>query len=99
MPLFFRTVGRRPDHPDSPDFRRNAEIMSSALVSFARCGNPNEAGDSTVSWPAYTRSGQEQLVIGEDAVEGATRPRPERIAAWDGVITTERTDPWGKAFA
>jgi para-nitrobenzyl esterase len=99
MPLFFRTVGRRPDHPDSPEFRRNAEIMSSALVSFARCGNPNEASDNTVSWPAYTRSGQEQLVIREDAVEGATRPRPERIAAWEGVITTERTDPWGKAFA
>lgn len=99
MPLFFRTVGRRPDRPDTPQFRRNAEIMSSALISFARSGNPNEAGGSTVFWPAYTQSGQEQLVIREDAVMGATRPRPERIAAWDGVITTVRTDPWGRAFA
>lgn len=93
MPLFFDT----PDAADwtgTDDAHRVAELVSGALVAFAGGARPDPAGRS---WPELGATGR-QLLIGDADADAGGDPLAERMAAWDGVLATARTDPWSTLF-
>jgi para-nitrobenzyl esterase len=83
MPLFFGTADA-----DSPAYAVAASV-SAELARFV-------AGDLAASehWRPYRRGDPEQLVIGDVEITSRRAPHAERIALWDGVIVTPRSDPW-----
>jgi para-nitrobenzyl esterase len=93
MPLFFNT-------PDAADWTKRAEHhriateVSDALVHFATTGRPDQGGEL---WPELTET-WDQLVIGNETVSARRAPLAERMAAWDGILATSRTDPWSTLF-
>ena len=93
MPLFFGT-------PDAADWTHDpashavAARVSTALVRFASDGRPDERGEL---WPQLTDQ-WDQLVISDADVSAQREPLAERVAAWEGILATERTDPWSTLF-
>lgn len=95
LPLLFHNVDRSQRHPATDAARRGERALSDALVSFARDGVPSPSE----GWPPYTPDTGIALAVTDVQVAPAARPYPERLAVWDGVITSVRTDPWGVAFS
>lgn len=93
MPLFF-------DTPGAADWARGDEAadvaarVSDALVRFASGARPDPIGGS---WPELAATGR-QLIIGDSSVDAGGDPLAARMAAWDGILATTRTDPWSTLF-
>ncbi|WP_171041372.1 carboxylesterase/lipase family protein [Sinomonas susongensis] len=98
MPLFFRNVGKGSLPLDGKPYRVSSEVLSRALVAFARAGDPSSDPEGP-NWPAYTSEQQRVLRFGDDGVEVVKGPYQQRVDVWRGVTTSSRTDPWGRAFA
>lgn len=95
VPMFFHNVGMGEHLPAGPAEERGQRALSAALVSFAYDGQLGpEHG-----WPSFDPTSRQQLLVTDTEVRPAVDPYPERVAAWDGVITSVRTDPWGVAFS
>ncbi|GAB3580987.1 carboxylesterase family protein [Amycolatopsis endophytica] len=90
MPLFFGNVGRGAHPLTGEGYDRAADVATRALVSFARTGNPG--------WPASTPERPVQFRFGDTGFEAGPETRPERLAVWQGITTSTRVDPWGRAF-
>lgn len=95
VPLFFHNVDRSDRHPATAAARRGERALCDGLVSFARDAIPSVAG----GWPAYTPQDGITLTVTDTEVAAVAHPYPERLAAWNGVVTSAHTDPWGVAFA
>jgi para-nitrobenzyl esterase len=98
MPFFFNTLDAEPLIGPTPQRRQLAEAVSGALTAFARTGNPAGAGSPVGDWPAYTPERPAQLLLSDAGFAGVEDPRAERRAAWDGVVTSVRSDPWARLF-
>jgi para-nitrobenzyl esterase len=93
MPLFFGTPDAA-DWTESASAHHVADQVSGALVRFAQGGHPDPRGGS---WPELASTGR-QLVIGDADADAGDDPLAERMAAWEGVLATPRTDPWSTLF-
>jgi para-nitrobenzyl esterase len=98
MPFFFNTLDAEPLIGPTPQRRQLAEAVSGALTAFARTGNPAGAGSPVGDWPAYAPSTRVQLLLSDTGFAAVEDPRAERRAAWDGVVTSVRSDPWARLF-
>lgn len=97
MPLFFGNVGAGTPSLTGAGYRTAAGVACAALASFARTGDPAAAGGPV--WPAYTPERAEQFRFGDRGAQAGPEILPDRLAAWRGITTSSRTDPWGRTFA
>ncbi|GAA3666036.1 carboxylesterase/lipase family protein [Arthrobacter ginkgonis] len=98
MPIFFRNVGMGAIPVDEPAYHKAAPVMSHALATFARTGNPNDGGVGGLVWPAFEQGEPAQFHFGDDGFDVTDRFARERLERWSGFVTTSRQDPWGRAI-
>lgn len=98
MPFFFATLDGSEEIAATPQRRELAATMSGALLALARTGRPGGDGSPVPHWPPFSVPERAQLLMSDRGAEPVADPYPQRRSAWDGFVTSPRTDPWARLF-